>query len=320
MTSARREVFDPDESGFYHCISRCVRRAYLCGFDRYSMRSYEHRKEWVRGRLSELLDIFSIGCVSYAIMSNHLHLLIRTYPIQAKAWSPEEVAVRWRTLFPKRRARDGSPEPATQTEIEEIINDPNLVTKYRQRLSDISWFNRCLNESIARQANREDRCTGRFWEGRFKCQKVQGFGAILACSVYVDLNPVRAGIAATPEASDFTSIQDRIRAVNQPEVCAMGNPKLVVHKETFGMSEESYITLVDETGRMLKSGKRNISAELEPVLQRLKLNPKGWMLNAKSQSQLFRRVIAPLDTLKRLARKNNKAWFQGMASARLIFT
>jgi REP element-mobilizing transposase RayT len=200
-------LVDPATSGVFHCVARCVRRAFLCGLDAYSGQNYEHRRGWVRERLRELAGLFAIEVHSYAVMSDHLHVVLRTLPGRAGAWGDGEVARRWLWLFPGKGGRSG--QPPEESAIEALCQDRERLATCRARLADLSWFMRALNEPIARRANREDRCTGRFWEGRFKCQKLDDGGAVLACMAYVDLDPVRAGIAATPEESDFTTAQDR---------------------------------------------------------------------------------------------------------------
>ncbi len=91
----------------------------------------------------------------------------------------------------------GQPEEPTAADLQMLTADEERVAERRRRLSSLSWFMRCLAEPIARQANREDGCTGRFWERRYKCQRLLDEAAVLACSVYVDLNPIRAGVATT---------------------------------------------------------------------------------------------------------------------------
>jgi hypothetical protein len=87
-----------------------------------------------------------------------------------------------------------------------------LVSTWRERLSGISWFMRCLNEFVVRKAKQEDRCSGRLREERFKSQALLDEKALAACLAYVDLNPVRAKMAQTPESSEYTSIAERIAA------------------------------------------------------------------------------------------------------------
>ena len=155
-------------------------------------------------------------------MSNHIHLVVRNRPDIAGQWSDEEVARRWWNLFPGRKTEDDKPAEPEPHELEMLMADRERLQERRQRLSSISWLMRCLAEPIARRANREDRCTGRFWEGRFKCQRLLDESAVLACSVYVDLNPIRAGIAETPETSCFTSAYERIQTRAQAAPAVAG--------------------------------------------------------------------------------------------------
>ena len=191
----------------------CVRRAFLCGNDPLSGKNHDHRKQWIRLRLQELASVFSIDICSYVVMSNHLHVVLRVRPDLVEAWSDEEVALRWRLLYPPRDEATGRAVEPEQHDLNRITSDPTRVAQLRSRLTSLSWFMRCLNEPIARAANREDNCTGRFWEGRFRSVALLDEAAILACSVYVDLNPIRAGIAETPEESVNTSAFDRIQSL-----------------------------------------------------------------------------------------------------------
>ena len=171
--------------------------------------------KWIRDRLEFLASVFGVDCLTYALMSNHIHLVLRSRPDVVAAWSDEQVARRWLRLFPQRREQDGSPAEPLDAEIQSIVNQPEVLQERRRRLSDISWWMRCTTEHIARRANREDGCTGHFWEGRYKCQLLLDEASLLACAAYVDLNPVRAALAPTPESSSFTGVKDRIDDVRE---------------------------------------------------------------------------------------------------------
>ena len=217
---ARREIVPSDEVGVYHCTARCVRRAFLCGVDPLTGNDYEHRKDWIDQRLEKLASVFAIDICGYAIMSNHLHLVLRARPDLVKNWSDDEIALCWKRLYPPRDPRTGRPTEPAECDLNMIVSDPARVALLRGRLSSLSWFMRCLCEPIARRANREDDCTGRFWQGRFGSQALLDEAAILACSVYVDLNPIRAGVRETPEESEHTSAFARIRSL--PRASAVG--------------------------------------------------------------------------------------------------
>jgi hypothetical protein len=212
MGLPRSKYVQEGQEGIYHCFTRCVRRAFLCGFDPVTRRDFSHRKAWLVDRLKYLSTIFAIEVCAYAIMWNHYHTILRTRPDIVASWSDREVAIRWLKLFPKHLGPGGAAIPATEEDICALTNCPERIAKLRKRLCSLSWFMGRLNEFIARAANKEDNVKGRFWESRFKCQALLDEAAIATCMVYVDLNPIRAGLAASPEESDFTSIQERIRA------------------------------------------------------------------------------------------------------------
>ncbi len=227
MTKARYAQVSLEDTPFYHCYTRCVRRAFLCGFDRETGGDFEHRRQWIVVRMKQLASVFCMDICAYAVMSNHYHAVLRVDTEEAIGLSDEAVLRRWQMLFSGNMLvsrylsdRQGDMDVAEKDKVSEIAQE------WRQRLMDISWFMRCLNESIARMANKEDGCKGRFWEGRFKSQALLDEAAMLACMVYVDLNPVRAGTAETPEASDFTSIQERICEYMQTKRDSRESPEI----------------------------------------------------------------------------------------------
>ena len=190
--------------------------------------------------------------------------------------------------------------------------------EYRSRLLDISWLMRCLNEHLARQANKEDGCKGRFWEGRYKSQALLDEAALPTCMVYVDLNPIRAKMAKTPEASDYTSVKERVAKVSGDTVRKQHSPLKPLRSrgknpETaipFALS--SYFELVGWTGRIVRQDKRgHIPESLPPILDRLTIDPNEW-LKTISWNNRFRRVVGRLGALKVFANQTGKRWLHGM--------
>ena len=284
MPKPRSQQISLIDTPYYHICSRTVRKAFLCGVDKESGVSFEHRRTWIEKRLFQLSQVFAIDICAHAVMHNHLHIVLHVDSEQVKSWSTDEVLQRWHQLFKgtlltQKYTNKLNEQPLDKFQLAMVESTADI---YKQRLMDISWFMRSLNEPIARQANREDKCTGHFWEGRFKSQALLDEGALLSCMAYVDLNPVRAGIAATPEQSDFTSIQLRIKAAikgKQPKVLLpfTGNEKQ--HK-TIGIrfSLQDYLTLVDETGRIIRDDKPGaINGQTASILARLHISDESWL-------------------------------------------
>ncbi|MFK8029820.1 MAG: transposase [Gammaproteobacteria bacterium] len=234
-------------------------------------------------------------------MSNHYHLVLKLNPAQTKLWSDMEIAKRWQHIFkgPLLIQKYARQEALLPAEIETI---KSILAVYSRRLGDLSWFMKCLNEPIARKANSEDGVTGHFWEARFSSQALLTDSALLTCMAYVDLNPIRAGIATIPEESPHTSICERrreewplhrtiIKVVEDQNLTGFDLPikpllafresNRTIGEECLPISFLDYTELVNWTGRSVVTDKRGaIRAHTESVLKRLNISKGQWLTNA----------------------------------------
>ena len=281
MTQARSTLVSATDTPYYHCISRCVRRAFLCGYDAHSQTDYEHRRQWLEDKLHRTANVFSIKLCAYAVMSNHYHLVVHIHTNAANRWSKQEVVRRWHSLFNGTYLSQcfAAGEPLLPTQLEVLHQDIEI---WRERLCSLSWFMKVVNESIARRANLEDKCTGHFWESRFKSQALLDERALLSCMAYVDLNPIRAKMAKSPETSNHTCIKSRIETIKGHRKSTLSIEKFVGSKpEETGLPFvlRDYLELVDWTGRIVREDKRGkINSSLPPILERLSLDLDAWLI------------------------------------------
>lgn len=290
MPRARNTIISLDDTPYYHCVARCVRRAFLCGVDHYTGNDYEHRRQWLEDKLHSTAAAFAIKLCAYAVMSNHYHVVLHIRVDLASEWSDRDVVTRWHSLFSgnllSQRFLLGEPLSDIQTKL--LHKD---IETWRARLCDISWYMRIVNEAIARKANAEDQCTGRFWEGRFKSQALLDERALLACMAYVDLNPVRASTSDSPETSDHTCVKQRIGALEKNQ-----SDKRTIELFVGNQADQvgipfrliEYLELVNWTGRILRDGKRGaVDNALPPILERLAFNEEAWKILTTKFEQQF---------------------------------
>ncbi|MCP3851941.1 MAG: transposase [Gammaproteobacteria bacterium] len=257
-------------------------------------------------------------------MSNHLHLVLKINEPLAQGWSDETVIQHWEQLFSlpvlvERYQNGECHSEAEQKRAQETIQ------LFRERLTDISWFMRCLNEHIARKANAEDHCTGRFWEGRFKSQALLDEQAILSCMIYVDLNPIRADICKTLESSEHTSIKQRIEQVTETanstatvKLSSFIGSSLKADGIAFALND--YLELADWTGRIVRDDKRGFIEDSTPgILQKLQLDEYTWMETVQGYSKGFHSFVGPEEQLKTLCQKQKRHWVRGINACRKLF-
>jgi hypothetical protein len=204
---------------------------------------------------------------------------------------------------------------------------------------------RCLNETLARIANKEDNVKGRFWEGRFKSQALLDEQALLACMAYVDLNPIRAGICETPETSEFTSIYERIQQHQPTKINPVpkslkklnntnqsqnkiqaslakftGNPHQNNVKGGIPCQWMDYLELVDWTGRILRTDKKGTIPKNTPkILERLNIQPKQWQKLNQHFRHHFAFYIGTSESLQKINQDCQQKWCKGTNISRQLW-
>lgn len=305
MTTARKDLVDVNVTRWYHCISRCVRQAFILADE-----LGNDRKQWIENRLELLAANFAIGVAGFAVLDNHLHVLVRLAPEDADAWSDEEVVRRWMAVYPPTTLDRDDPE-VVRMWVQSQVQDAKRVKLWRERLANLGWFMKSLKEPLSRMCNQADGVKGTFWEARYKSIAVLDEEALLATCVYIDLNPVAAGVASVPEKSRYTSVKQRVahvaekgkldalKAARKGSVAgsrAAGNleqdhwllpiedrrqlpgkrspdarPGMVA-----SMSLGSYLLLVEYTGRLFRKGKARINPGVQDVFERLGTSAEFW--------------------------------------------
>jgi hypothetical protein len=235
-------------------------------------------------------------------MSNHYHLVLKVN--DTEDWSIHQVLIHWASLcqLPPLCQKFIDKKTMSKAEMDMVLI---MTDEFRERLMSISWFMKMLNQDIAFRANTEDNCKGHFFESRFKSQALLDERALLTCMAYVDLNPIRAAMARTPEASDYTSIQERINN-KQSDLMSFGD-------DGIPYSLSLYLELVELTGRAVLETKRGfIPKELPVILERLNLNPDTWLDELNQFKTKGHTAVGTVQQLKDFCQSVKKKWRTGI--------
>jgi hypothetical protein len=296
-------------------------------------------------RLELLAANFVIDTCFFAVLANHLHLVLRTTPRLVKRMGTWEVARRWLRVFPGRRVLDGKWVQPTEQQVQALAEDKEKIKQIRKRLASISWFMAALSEYIARRSNLEDDCTGRFFEGRFSCREVTDERALLVCGLYVDLNPVRAGEVRTATAAAHSSAALRLRgqqatargqssgefAVDgwlapltlQPDHLGdtpSSSGRRASDKGLLPMSQDAYLRLLNWCGRQVDREQCDVMPEdLAPLVARMGVVPEELVATVRDFPRRFRRFAGTVAQFRQRAAEVGRRWLQGVRCAARVF-
>ncbi len=246
----RHQLVNTSVTPFYHVMSRCVRRSFLCGKDHISGKDYSYRRAWIEKRLLLLANAFSINICSYSIMSNHFHIVLHLDETKAKNFNHDEVASRWLMVYPGDKMLRGF----LQRDNSLVNNEQTTLLKkriedLRLRLCNLGWFMKSLNEYIAKRANFEDSVSGHFWESRYVSQALITYKALFSCMTYVDLNPTKAGLSQELEDYPYTSIYRRLKYRRFDRQIQLAPFSEFNEKSVLPISFESYYLLLKKAKR-----------------------------------------------------------------------
>ena len=188
-------------NGCYHCMSRTVNGERLFG---------DREKEIFRKMLWQVADFSGVEVLTYAVMSNHFHVLVRVP--EAVGVSDAELLRRWKVLYPK----PTDYETATLREMERTLRDGGddaaaLRQRLLARMGDVSEFMKTLKQRFTIWFNKSRGRYGPLWSDRFKSVLVEGKGNPLqTMAAYIDLNPVRAGLVKDPKDYRFCGYAEAV--------------------------------------------------------------------------------------------------------------
>ena len=174
-----------DEEAYYHVMSRTVGEKYLLE---------DEDKETLQDIISYFSQQYFVKVIGFCIMSNHMHLLVKTQPEQL--YTDRQVWERIEKFILKKRPSSLSRE--------------YLLDKYRKRFGDLSEYVRSIKQTFSRWYNKYHNRKGYLWGDRFKSVLLEPGSSLLTCLSYIDLNPIRAGIVTKPEDYRWSSICCRI--------------------------------------------------------------------------------------------------------------
>ena len=306
----RRNLVDLSECSCYHVISRCTRQLHLLGS---CPSSRAERKGLLLNQLERVATFTAVGVAGWAVMDNHLHLLVKVDTETARGWSDREVARRWLGLHP---ARDGyfRPVAVSDEQVDAFVSDVDQVAEMRERLMSISYFMKEIKQELTQRINKLEDTVGSLWAGRFKSKRVTDEAQLLTTLAYIDLNPFAAGKCRTPEAGEYTSLAARLRGVEaarenkgqdpgsarkslekgarlterrgwwmtvgggQPGRAGRRRALMPDTDLTFGR----YLRLLDAVSRLLRKGKKRVQGDARTITARLGVSPVGVAETLKS--------------------------------------